>query len=159
MIFLFSGERMNQQELVRNRRAYHDYEILETYEAGIALVGTEIKSLRAHGGNLAEAYVKVIRNELWLIGASIAPYRFGNIHNHEERRDRKLLMHKKEIEHLKTVVQQKGLTLVPIALYLKKGRVKLSIGYGRGKKKEDKRQSLIEREKKREMDRAVKRFL
>jgi SsrA-binding protein len=149
---------MSQQELVRNRRAYHDYEILETYEAGIILLGTEIKSLRAHGGNLAEAYVKVIENELWLIGASIAPYRFGNIHNHEERRDRKLLMHKREIERLKEIVQQKGLTLIPLSLYLKKGRAKISIGYGRGKKKEDKRHALIEREKKREMERAVKRY-
>jgi len=148
---------MSENELVRNRRAYHDYEILETYEAGIVLLGTEIKSLRAHGGNLSEAYVKVIDQELWLIGASIAPYRFGNIHNHEERRDRKLLMHKREIARLKEIVQQKGLTLVPISLYLKQGRVKISIGYGRGKKKEDKRQALIEREKKREMDRAIKR--
>lgn len=126
---------MSQNELVRNRRAFHDYEIIETYEAGIALLGTEIKSLRAHGGNLAEAYVKVIQEELWLIGASIAPYRFGNIHNHEERRDRKLLMHKREIARLKEIVQQKGLTLIPLALYLKNGRVKISIGYGRGKKK------------------------
>lgn len=150
---------MSQKELVSNRRAYHDYEILETYEAGIALVGTEIKSLRAHGGNLAEAYVKVISGELWLIGASIAPYRYGNIHNHEERRDRKLLMHKKEILRLKEIVQQKGLTLIPLNLYLKNGKVKISIGHGRGKKKEDKRQSLIEREKKREMDRAIRKNL
>lgn len=149
---------MSQNELVRNRRAFHDYEIIETYEAGIALLGTEIKSLRAHGGNLAEAYVKVIEGELWLIGASIAPYRFGNINNHEERRDRKLLMHKREIARLKEIVQQKGLTLIPLALYLKNGRVKISIGYGRGKKKEDKRQALMEREKKREMDRAVKQY-
>jgi SsrA-binding protein len=149
---------MSQNELVRNRRAYHDYEILETYEAGLVLVGTEIKSLRAHGGNLAEAYVKVIAGELWLIGASIAPYRFGNIHNHEERRDRKLLMHKREIEKLKALVQQQGLALVPLALYLKNGRVKISIGYGRGKKKGDKRQTIIEREKKREIDRAIKKY-
>ncbi len=149
---------MSENELVRNRRAFHDYEVLETFEAGISLLGTEIKSLRAHGGNLAEAYVKVVEGELWLIGASIAPYRYGNIHNHEERRDRKLLMHKREIAKLKEMVQQKGLTLFPIALYLKKGIVKLSLGYGRGKKKADKRQSLIEREKKREMDRAVKSY-
>lgn len=150
---------MSDNELVRNRRAYHDYEILETYEAGIVLLGTEIKSLRDHGGNLAEAYVKVIGQELWLIGASIAPYRYGNIHNHEERRDRKLLMHKKEIEKLKEKVQQKGLTLVPLVLYLKKGRVKIAIGYGKGKKHQDKRHALIEREKKREMDRAMKKEL
>lgn len=148
---------MSEKELVQNRRAFHDYEILEKYEAGIVLLGTEIKSLRSHGGNLAEAYVRVIDNELWLIGASIAPYRFGSIHNHEERRDRKLLMHKREIQRLKEIVQQKGLTLIPLALYLKNGRVKIAIGYGRGKKKEDKRHALIEREKKREMDRAIKR--
>jgi SsrA-binding protein len=148
---------MEQSELVRNRRAYHDYEILETYEAGIVLQGTEIKSLRDHGGNLAEAYVKIIREELWLIGASIAPYRFGNIYNHEERRDRKLLMHKKEIVKLKEAVQQKGLTLVPLSLYFKGGRVKIKIGRARGKKHHDKRTAIIEREKKREMDRAIKR--
>lgn len=149
---------MSQNDLVRNRKAFHDYEILETYEAGISLLGTEIKSLRAHGGNLAEAYVKVFNNELWLIGASISPYRFGNIHNHEERRDRKLLMHKKEILKLREIVQQKGLTLIPLSLYLKNGRVKISIGYGRGKKKADKRHALIEREKKREIDRAIKSY-
>ncbi|MFZ0565419.1 MAG: SsrA-binding protein SmpB [Chlamydiales bacterium] len=144
-------------ELTKNRRAFHDYEILETYEAGIALLGTEVKSLRNHGGNLAEAYVKVLRNELWLIGSSIAPYRFGTIHNHEERRERKLLMHKKEIERLKTSVEQKGLTLIPLSLYLKKGRIKIKIGLGKGKKRYDKRHAIIEKEKKREIDRAMKR--
>jgi len=148
---------MGHKELVRNRRAFHDYEILETYEAGIALVGTEVKSLRDHGGNLAEAYVRIIHGELWLIGASIAPYRFGNIYNHEERRERKLLMHKNEIKKLKEAVQQKGLTLVPLSLYLKEGRVKIKIGRAKGKKHHDKRRAITEREKKREMDRAIKR--
>jgi SsrA-binding protein len=148
---------MDQNELVRNRRAYHDYEILETHEAGIMLKGTEIKSLRAHGGNLAEAYVKVIDEELWLLGSSIAPYRFGSAFNHEERRDRKLLMHKREIAHLRSQVQLKGFTIVPIAFFLKKGKVKITIGVARGKKNQDKRQSILEREKKREMDRAMKR--
>lgn len=147
---------MGQKELVRNRRAYHDYEILETNEGGIVLLGTEIKSLRDHGGNLAEAYVKIIKDEIWLIGASIAPYRFGNIHNHEERRDRKLLLHKKEIKKYKEAVQQKGLTLVPLSLYLKKGRIKIQFGLARGKKHHDKRHAIMEREKKREMDRAMK---
>lgn len=146
-------------ELITNRRAYHDYEILETYEAGLVLVGTEIKSLRAGGGNLAEAYVKVLKGELWLIGATIAPYRFGNVHNHEERRDRKLLMHKREIEKLYQTVQHKGLTLIPIALYLKEGRAKLKIGVGKGKKSFDKRHSLLEKEKKRELQRALKKSL
>lgn len=150
---------MGQKELTRNRRAYHDYEILETYEAGISLLGTEVKSLRDHGGSLAEAYVKVLKGELWLIGASIAPYRFGSAHNHEERRDRKLLMHKKEILKLKAASQEKGMTLIPLALYLKEGRVKIQIAIGKGKKHQDKRQTLIEREKKREMDRAIKKFI
>lgn len=148
---------MGQGELVRNRRAYHDYEILETHEAGIILLGTEVKSLRDSGGNLAEAYVKILSDEVWLIGASIAPYRYGSIYNHEERRERKLLMHKREIAKLKESVQQKGLTLVPISLYLKAGRVKIQIGLAKGKKHGDKRQALTEREKKREMDRAIKR--
>ncbi|MCH9626408.1 MAG: SsrA-binding protein [Chlamydiales bacterium] len=147
---------MGQKELVSNRRAFHDYEILETYEAGIVLLGTEIKSLRDNGGNLVEGYVKIIKSEIWLVGASIAPYRYGNVHNHDERRDRKLLMHKKEIEKLKATVQQKGLTLVPLSLYLKNGRVKIQIGRARGKKHHDKRHAIAEREKKREMDRALK---
>lgn len=152
------GRYMGEKELVSNRRAFHEYEILESYEAGMALFGTEIKSLRDHGGNLAEGYVKVIKSELFLIGASIAPYRFGNVHNHEERRERKLLMHKKEIEKLKNVIQQKGLTLVPLSIYLHKGRAKLKIGLAKGKKKHDKRQAIIEKEKKREIDRAIKNY-
>ncbi|MCH9625640.1 MAG: SsrA-binding protein [Chlamydiales bacterium] len=149
---------MSQKNIVLNRRATYDYEILESFEAGIVLLGTEIKSLRANGGNLAEAYVRVIQNELWLIGSSITPYKFGAHYNHEERRDRKLLMHKKEIEKLKASAQQKGLALIPLSLYFKEGRVKVKIGLGRGKKNQDKRQTIIEREKKREMSRAMKKF-
>src|ERR1700722_7293921 len=112
-------------ELVSNRKATFNYEILETYEAGILLTGTEIKSLRDHGGSLQDAYIKVLNRELWFIGASIAPYRLGNIHNHEERRDRKLLMHKREIEKLRTATQEKGQAIIPLAFYLKNGRVKV----------------------------------
>src|SRR5215467_9567647 len=120
---------MNQSnDLVSNRRASHDYEILETFEAGIVLQGTEIKSIRHHGASLQEAYVKVTQGEIWLIGCSIAPYRFGNIHNHEEKRDRKLLMHKREINRLKVAAQEKGLTIIPLALYLKQGRIKVRLG-------------------------------
>ena len=154
----FSFFRINQMDLVQNRRATHDYEILETFEAGISLEGTEVKSLRDHGGNLAESYVKVLGQEVWLIGASIAPYRYGNIYNHEERRDRKLLLHKREIEKLKDSVQLKGLTLIPLALYLKSGRIKIKIALAKGKKSHDKRHAIIEREKKREMDRAMKKY-
>lgn len=146
----------NESELVSNRRARHDYEILETYEAGIALKGTEIKSLRNHGGSLQDAFVFITRGEAWLKNCSIAPYSFGNIHNHEERRDRKLLLHKKEIEKLKRSTDQKGLTIVPLAIYLSKGCAKVKICIARGKKQHDKRSSIKEREQKRAIDRALK---
>jgi len=149
-------EKTTQNDLVSNRRARHDYEILETFEAGIALVGTEVKSLRAHEASLQEAYVKILGDEIYLIGCSINPYRFGNIHNHEERRDRKLLMHKREIVHLKRATQEKGLTIVPLAIYLKEGRVKVKIATARGKKHHDKRASIRERQEKRTIQRAVK---
>ncbi|MBN4067516.1 SsrA-binding protein SmpB, partial [Simkania negevensis] len=143
-------------ELVSNRKAYHNYEIIDTFEAGIALCGTEVKSLREHNASLQEAYVKVLARELWLIGAYVAPYSFGNIHNHEERRDRKLLMHKSEILKLKKAVQEKGLTLVPLSLYLKKGIVKIRIATAKGKKLHDKRAALKKREDDRRMDTMLK---
>lgn len=146
------------KELVANRRAFHDYEILETFEAGLALLGTEIKSLRNHGGNLSESYVKVIRGELWLVGASIAPYRFGNIHNHEEKRDRKLLMHRREIDRLEEAIRLKGHTVIALSLYLKNGCVKLKIGIAKGRKSHDKRHAIKEKESKRELARAIKKY-
>ncbi|MDP1835829.1 MAG: SsrA-binding protein SmpB [Chlamydiales bacterium] len=145
------------KDLVSNRKAFFQYEILDTYETGIALLGTEIKSLRAHGGSLQEAYVKVNGGEMWLVNCTIAPYRFGNLNNHEERRERKLLMHKYEIEKIRRDVQEKGLTLVPIAFYLKKGRVKVRIALARGKKSEDKRAAIKERDDKRTMQRVIRR--
>ncbi len=146
----------SESELVSNRRARYDYEILETYEGGISLEGTEIKSLRNHGGSLQDAFVQIIRGEAWLKNASIAPYAFGNIHNHEERRDRKLLLHKSEIEKLKRSTDQKGLTIVPLAIYLSKGRAKVKIGVARGKKQHDKRSAIKEREQKRSIERVLK---
>lgn len=143
-------------DLVSNRRATFNYEIIETFEAGIALQGTEIKSLRDHGGALQDAYVKVMDDGLWLVNSSIAPYRFGSIHNHEERRERKLLMHKREITRLKTDLHEKGLTIIPLAMYLKKGRVKVRIATARGKKNYDKRESIKTRDEKRNIDRAIK---
>lgn len=145
-------------DLVSNRRATYDFEVLETFEAGIVLQGTEVKSLRDNGGSLQEAYVKIIRGEAWLIGCNIAVYRFGNIHNHETRRDKKLLLHKRELEQLKVSVQQKGLTIIPLAMYLKKGRIKLRIAIGKGKKNEDKRHSIREREDKRQIAATLKKF-
>lgn len=146
----------SESELVSNRRARHDYEILETYEAGIVLLGTEIKSLRNHGGALQDAFVVINKGEAFLKNASIAPYKFGNVFNHEERRDRKLLLHRREIDKLKKQIEQKGLTIIPLALYLKKGYVKVKLGVARGKKHHDKRASIKEREEKRSIARIMK---
>lgn len=143
-------------DLVSNKRATFNYEILETFECGIVLQGTEIKSLRDHGGSLQEAYVKVISNEVWLVGCNIAKYRFGNIHNHEEKRDRKLLMHKREIAKLKASTQEKGLTIIPLAVFLKDGRAKVKIGLAKGKNTIDKRETIKERDAKRHIDKVMK---
>lgn len=143
-------------ELVSNRRAFHDYEILETFEAGMVLTGTEVKSLRAHGGNLQDSYVLVSNKDVILKGASIAPYRFGTLYNHEEKRERKLLLHKREIAKLKTVSQEKGLTLIPLSIYLKNGYMKIKIATARGKKTYDKREAIKEREQKKTIQRAMK---
>ncbi len=144
-------------ELVSNRRAFHDYEILESFDTGIVLMGTEIKSLRDHGGSLQDAYVHVSKSEVFLKNASIAPYKYGNIHNHEEKRERKLLLHKNEIKKIQTALHEKGLTAIPLAMYLSdKGYVKVKIALGRGKKLHDKRQSIKEKEQKRSVDRLLK---
>lgn len=143
-------------ELVSNRKARHHYEILETFEAGLALMGTEVKSLREAGGNLAEAYIRIKNKELWLIGAHIAPYRHGNIYNHEETRERKLLMHGYEIRRLHAQVKEKGITLIPLSLYLSKGKIKLKLATAKGKKLHDRRHAIKERDDKLRMDRAMR---
>ena len=151
---------MNQKhppDLVSNRRASYDYEILDTLESGIQLLGTEIKSLRDHGGSLQDAYVDLKHNDAWLMQASIAPYRFGNIHNHEEKRPRKLLLHKRELEQLRRQKAEKNLQIIPLAIYLnKKGIAKVRIAVAKGKKSYDKRAALKEREDARSVDRAIK---
>jgi SsrA-binding protein len=146
------------QDLVSNRKATFNYEILDTFEAGIVLQGTEIKSLRDNGGALSDSYIKIIDNEAWLIGCHIAPYRFGNVYNHNERRDRKLLLHKREIARLQTAAQEKGNALIPLSLYLKNGRVKIRIATAKGKKTHDKRQAIKERDDKKEMSRMLKKY-
>lgn len=144
------------KDLVSNRRATFNYEILETFEAGIVLQGTEIKSLRDNGGSLQESYIKVMDDALWLVHCHIAPYKYGNVHNHDETRDRKLLMHKREIAKLKVAMQEKGLTLIPLAFYLKEGRVKVKLATAKGKKNYDKREAVKERDEKRTISRAIK---
>ena len=147
---------MKDRELASNRKAFHDYEILETFEAGIILMGTEVKSLRNHEASLQDAYVLVSGNDVILKNASIVPYRFGTIYNHEERRDRKLLLHKREIEQLKVISQEKGLTLIPLSFYLKNGFIKVKIASAKGKKAYDKRAAIKSKEAKRAIDRAMK---
>lgn len=151
-----SEKKNPSRELVSNKKGYHNYEILETFEAGIVLTGTEIKSLRSHGASLQESYVKIISHEAWLIGSYIAPYSFGNIYNHEERRDRKLLLHHREIDKLRVAVQEKGMSIVALSLYLKNGRVKVKVALGRGKNLHDKRATIKEKEEKRTIQRAIK---
>lgn len=147
---------MSEQTVALNRRARHNYAIEETLEAGMVLTGTEIKSIRAGRANLAEAYARIDRGEAWLIGAHIAPYEQGNRNNHEPTRTRKLLLHRDQITELMSSTQAKGLTLVPLRLYIRDGRAKLEIGLARGKKTHDKRRSIAERDMRRELDRQTK---
>lgn len=148
-----------QHTVTSNRRAFHDYAIEERFEAGVQLQGTEVKSLRAGHASLGEAYARVKDGEAWLIGASIEPYAQGNAANHEPRRDRRLLLHGREIERIRQRTQERGLTLVPLRLYFKGGRVKVELGLGRGKDVRDKRNALSDRDARREIDRAVKERL
>ena len=148
---------MNNVKIVaKNRKARHEYFILETLEAGIVLQGSEIKSIRAGQISIQEAYVRVDGEEAWLIDAHIAPYKEASIFGHEPRRDRKLLLHKKEIQKLFDEVRRKGLTIVPIAVYLKAGRAKVEIALARGKKRFDKRQALAERDAQRNIERNLR---
>jgi SsrA-binding protein len=144
------------KQIVENRRARHDYQLLDRYEAGIVLTGTEVKSLREGRITLAQAYADVRGNEVWLIGADIATYDQGNIANHEPARDRKLLLHRREIASLIGKVKERGQTLVPTRLYFKDGKVKVELALAKGKEKGDKRRDIAEREAKRQMERAVK---
>lgn len=142
--------------LASNRKAFHDYSIEETYEAGIALTGTEIKSVRAGSVNLRDSYAQVRNGELWLMNVHVAPYEPASRQNVDPYRDRKLLMHRKEILRLASRAQEKGLTLIPLKMYLKKNRAKMEIGLARGKKLYDKRDAIAKRETDREIHRAVK---
>lgn len=140
-----------------NRQARFQYEILDTYEAGVALLGTEVKSIREGKVNLQDGFANVKRGEVWLHNVHISPHKMTNLaYNHEPRRVRKLLLHKQEIRKLIGQTEQKGLTLVPLKMYFKDGKVKVSIALGKGKKLHDKRESLKKKQDKREMARAMK---
>ena len=142
--------------IAENRKARHDFHIVERVEAGIALTGTEVKSLRDGRVSLAQAYADVRDGEVWLIGADIAVYDQGNIANHEPGRERKLLLRKGEIASLIGKVREKGLTLVPTRMYWKNGRAKIELALGRGKQQRDKRRDIAKREADRDMQRAMK---
>lgn len=147
----------NHKVLSDNRQARFQYEILETYECGIVLLGTEVKSIRAGKVNLRDGFARIRNGEAWLLNVHISPHDSTNqSYNHDPLRDRKLLLHKQEIRKLIGKVEQKGLTLVPLKLYLKNGRVKVALGLARGKKLHDKRAELKQRQDKREMERALK---
>src|SRR6266404_2353849 len=139
-----------------NRPAYHDYFVESTVEAGISLVGTEIKSIREGKVNLRGSYAIVRNGEIWLENAHIAVYEHGNRYNHEPTRNRKLLLHRREINQLLSKVETKGLTLIPLKLYLKGGKAKIELGLCRGKKLYDKRDAIAERDMKREIERAIR---
>lgn len=141
----------------RNRRASHEYQILDTIECGVVLVGTEVKSLRDGHATLEDAYAKIEGGEVWLVGAEIPEYPFGNRLNHKPKRTRKLLMRRSEISKFAGKASQRGFTLVPLRLYFKKGKAKVEIAVARGKQTHDKREALKKAEAKREMDRATAR--
>ena len=141
--------------IVRNRSANHEYQISDTYEAGISLQGTEVKAIRAGKANLREGWVDLSDGQAFLCAVHISPYTFGNVQNHEPLRRRRLLLNHREIVRLKTAVEAKGMTLVPLSLYFKGNHIKLELGLGKGKKLYDKRASL----KGRDMDRAMERAL
>ncbi|UFT98451.1 SsrA-binding protein SmpB [Radiobacillus kanasensis] len=142
--------------IAQNRKANHEYFIEETFEAGLVLQGTEIKSIRAGRVNLKDSFARIDRGEAWLVNLHISPYEQGNRFNHDPTRTRKLLLHRKEIDKLIGETQQQGYALVPLKIYIKNGVAKLLIGLGKGKKKYDKREDLKQKQAKRDIDRAIK---
>ncbi len=140
----------------KNRRAAFDFQLLDRFEAGLVLTGTEIKSIRAHQVSLQRSYVQAREGELWLIDANIAPYIHGNRENHESTRPRKLLLHRREINKVLEALAQKGLTVVPTKLYLKRGKAKVEIALARGKAQRDKRSDIAKRDAQRQVERALR---
>jgi SsrA-binding protein len=154
---ILEGVEMGEEKTVaQNRKARHDYSIEDSFEAGIVLTGTEIKSIRAGKVSLAEAYARIENGEAWLVGANISPWDTGNRFNHEPKRPRKLLLHGAQILALQTRTRAKGLTLIPLKMYITgRGIAKLEVGLGRGKQQHDRRRDIAERDARREVDRAI----
>ncbi|MDZ7717465.1 MAG: SsrA-binding protein SmpB [Balneolaceae bacterium] len=150
------NQNSNTTPTLKNRKARHDFHIDETYEAGISLKGTEVKSLRQGKASLNEAFAYLQNGEVWLKNMYIKPYKFGSYANHDERRDRKLLLKRREIREIDKNINQKGYTLVPLKLYFKRGYAKILMGLARGKKQYDKREDIKEKDIRRELDRKIK---
>lgn len=147
---------MSEKTIAVNRKAFHDYEVLQRVEAGLVLTGSEIKSIRDGRANLRQAYARPEGGELWLVGAHIALYPAAHRFNHEPNRRRKLLLHKRQMRELGRAVEERGLTLVPLRLYLKRGLAKVELGLVRGRRQYDKRQAIARREAERQMERALR---
>jgi SsrA-binding protein len=151
------GDDKNERVIAQNRKARHNYQVLDTLECGIMLAGSEVKSLRAGQVSLEEAYARVDRGEVWLVGCDIQEYKNANVWNHEPKRRRKLLMHRREIEKFAGQAYEKNLTLVPLKMYFKEGRAKVLLGVCRGKKTYDKRESIKKSDMQRDIERALRR--
>ena len=149
-------EEENIKLITKNKKAFHEYEILERFEAGVVLVGTEVKALREGRANLKDAYADVRKGEIYLINSFIGHYSAGNVFNHKEERPRKLLLHRREIKKLASKIAEKGLTLIPLKLYFLHGIVKIELGLAKGKKVHDKRRDIMEKDQKRDMERECK---
>ena len=147
---------MSQKVITVNRKARHNFEILDTFQAGMVLLGTEVKSLRLGKVNLKDSYARIRNGEVWLIGVHISMYTHGSYNNHEPERERKLLLHKYEIRRLTGKVEEAGLTLVPLKMYFQDGKAKVELGLARGKRRHDKRQDIAKREAMREINRKLK---
>ena len=150
------SENKNNKNITVNRKARHEYHILDTFEAGISLLGSEVKSLRHSNANLSEAFVRIAKGEAWLVNAFIGEYKQANINNHEPTRKRRLLLHKSEIRRLQKAVEEKGKTIVPLRLYFKNGKAKVEIAIAQGKKKYDKREDIAKRDMQRQEARRIK---
>ena len=153
---LMPADKNRFKTIAENRKARHDYFVIESYEAGIELVGTEVKAIRQGGVNLKDSWCTIEDGELWVKGMHISPYEHGNIFNRDPMRVRRLLLHKKEINKLFGTIKQEGLTLIPISLYFKGSRVKMQVGLCKGKKLHDKRDAMAAEAAKRDIDRAIK---
>jgi SsrA-binding protein len=150
-----SAEKSAERVITVNRKAFHEYNILNKYEAGVVLTGTEVKSLRLHSASIAESYAAVRNGEVWLINTNIPEYKHGGITNHEPKRDRKLLLHRNEIKKITGKLQEKGLTLIPLKLYFSGARAKVEIGVAKGKKLYDKREAIKREEVRRRLKRVT----